>query len=198
MRSENFIVARSTIRVSFYNSRLIVCQRFTAALMVAQKYRDHHVRFLRRSPRRPNDCESFRQRRLALFRSESGGTIHESSFRRDAASTSLRPGFTSTRDASYLTDPDTPGLGGGVGRGLGVVWGLAVGLGLGVGVALPEGEAVAVGVGVTIGVAVAVAVAVAVGVALTVAVAVAVGVAVEVAVAVGVGVGVPPPGTRKA
>ena len=150
--------------------------------------------FDKRFSRRPNDCESFRQRRLALFRPESGGTIHESLFRRDAPSTSLRAGFTSTRDASYLTDPGTPGLGGGVGRGLGVVWGLAVGLGLGVGVALPEGEAVAVGVGVTIGVAVAVAVAVA----LTVAVAVAVGVAVEVAVAVGVGVGVPPAGMRNA
>lgn len=64
------------------------------------------------------------------------------------------------------------GLGGGVGRGLGVVWGLGAGVGLGDGVGLPEAVAVAVGLDV--------------------------GVPVAVAVAVGVGVGVPPPGTRKA
>ena len=88
------------------------------------------------------------------------------------------------------------GLGGGVGRGLGVVCDLGVGVGLGVDVAL----AVAVAVGVDVGEPVAVAVGVDVGVEVAVAVAVAVGVevAVVVAVAVGVGVGVPPPGTRKA
>ena len=78
------------------------------------------------------------------------------------------------------------GRGGGVGRGLGVVWGLGVGVGLGVAV----GDGVDVAVGVAVGVAVAVAVGVAVAVAVGVAVAVAVGVA--VAVAVGVGVGVEP------
>jgi len=109
-----------------------------------------------------------------------------------------------------------PGLGGGVGRCLGVKCGLAVGVGLGVGVALPETVAVAVAVGVavavlvavavgvdvevavavgdgvtvSIGVAVAVATAVAVGVGLIVAVAVAVAVAVGVAVAVAVELGV--------
>ena len=70
------------------------------------------------------------------------------------------------------------GLGGGVGRALGVGW-----LGLGV--------EVAVGVAVDVAVGVAVAVAVAVGV--CVAVAEAVAVAVGVGEAVGVGVGVPPP-----
>jgi hypothetical protein len=39
------------------------------------------------------------------------------------------------------------GLGGGVGRGLGVVWDRGVGEGLGVAVGLPEAVAVAVGVG---------------------------------------------------
>ena len=104
------------------------------------------------------------------------------------------------------------GLGGGLGRGLGVVWGLGVGIGLGVAVGLPEavavgvdvGVPVAVAVGVDVGVEVAVAVAVAVavgvtiGVAVAVAVAVPVGVTTGVAVAVAVGVGVPPPGTRNA
>ena len=54
------------------------------------------------------------------------------------------------------------GRGAGVGRDLGVTWGLAVGVGLGEGVAV--GVAVAVGVGVNVGVTVAVAVGLTVGV----------------------------------
>lgn len=94
------------------------------------------------------------------------------------------------------------GRGGGVGRPLGVIPGLAVGVGLdvAVGVAVGAGVVVAVGVGLTatvgvgveveIAVAVAVAVVVAVAVGVKVAVAVAVGVRVDVAVAVAVAVGV--------
>jgi hypothetical protein len=105
------------------------------------------------------------------------------------------------------------GLGGAVGRPLGVgsVLGVGVGravaVGVGVGVGVDVAVAVAVAVGVAVGVCVAVAVAVAVGVNVGVGVTVAVGdsnrlavgeaVGVGVAVAVGVGVGDPPPTAAK-
>src|SRR5262245_29866955 len=129
-----------------------------------------------------------------------------SPFLRDAAAADAkqRPGL----DACATNQLRAAGLGGGVGRCLGVKCGLAVGVGLGVGVALPDAVAVTVAVGVAVAVAdaveVGVTVAVGVGVALPIGVAVAVGVdvgveiavAVAVAVAVGVGVGVAaPPGT---
>ncbi|TMJ80107.1 MAG: hypothetical protein E6G79_19440 [Alphaproteobacteria bacterium] len=79
--------------------------------------------------------------------------------------------------APYKIYLDAIGRGGGVGRCLGVIPGLAVGVGL----------AVAVGVAVGVALGVLVDAAVAVGVNVGVTVAVAVGVAVNVAVAVGVG-----------
>jgi hypothetical protein len=84
------------------------------------------------------------------------------------------------------------GLGGGVGRPLGVGWDLGVGVGRGVGVDVDVAVAVGVGLGgiVAVAVGVGVGVAVAVGVGVNVAVAVGVGVKVAVAVAVAVDVGV--------
>src|SRR6476646_1562587 len=111
MRSESFIVARSTIRAPFTTAR----SRFVKDLgstIVAQKERHCHFRSGGSdSPRRPCDSESFRESRTFSF----GSRLPNSScFWRGRRNVHARR-------VHYLTDPDTPGLGGGLGRGLGVV-----------------------------------------------------------------------------